>query len=77
MKKRKQIRRSLYILLFIVYLLHNDLWLWNDATLVMGIPIGLFYHIMFCVVASAVLCMLVTYAWPEYLEDAEEGEKTV
>src|SRR6185369_12131086 len=46
------------------YLLHNDLWLWNDPRLVLGLPVGLVYHVVFCVAVSAVLSLLVIYAWP-------------
>jgi hypothetical protein len=69
----KRIRRLLYLALFVLYLLHNDLWLWNDASLVMGIPIGLFYHIMFAIAASIMMILLVRYAWPAHLEVSEKG----
>ena len=63
----------LYAALVVLYLLHNDLWLWNDANLVLGLPAGLAYHIGFAVVTSIVLTLLVLYAWPEHL-DREAGE---
>jgi len=63
----------LYALLVVLYLLHNDLWLWNDARLVFGLPAGLAYHIGFSIATSAVLTLLVIYAWPEHL-DRETGE---
>jgi Protein of unknown function (DUF3311) len=70
----------LYAALAALYLLHNDLWLWNDPALVFGLPVGLVYHIGFCVAASVVLTLLVIYAWPDDLEvpDAEmrrEGKR--
>ena len=63
----------LYAALVVLYLLHNDLWLWNDASLVLGLPAGLAYHIGFAVVTSIVLTLLVLYAWPDHL-DREAGE---
>lgn len=57
-------RWALYAALLILYLLHNDLWLWNDARLVFGLPVGLLYHVVFCLVTSVVLAMLVKWAWP-------------
>lgn len=41
--------------LLVLFLLHNDLWWWRDATLVGGLPIGLAYHVLFCLVTAAVL----------------------
>lgn len=61
-------RWTLYLTLFVLYLLHNDLWLWNDAGLFLGLPIGLFYHIMYCVAAAILMILLVKFAWPGRLE---------
>jgi hypothetical protein len=63
----------LYAALVVLYLLHNDLWLWNDAGLVLGLPAGLAYHIGFAVATSIVLTLLVLYAWPGHL-DRKAGE---
>ena len=66
----KQPVRSLllYSALVVLYLLHNDLWLWNDASLVFGLPVGLVYHVGFAVATSIVLTLLVLKAWPDHLE---------
>jgi hypothetical protein len=58
----------LYLALVALYLLHNDLWLWNDPRLVLGLPAGLAYHIGFCIAASIILALLVKYAWPDHLD---------
>ena len=63
----------LYAALVVLYLLHNDLWLWNDARLVLGLPAGLAYHVGFCIVTSVVLTLLVVHAWPDHL-DRETGK---
>ncbi|HVR09488.1 MAG TPA: DUF3311 domain-containing protein [Thermoanaerobaculia bacterium] len=55
-----------YGALVALYLLHNDLWLWNDSRLVLGLPAGLFYHLAFCIVTAAVLGVLVVRAWPPW-----------
>ena len=49
-----------------VYLLHQDLWFWRTARpLVFGfLPIGLFYHAVFCLLCSVVMVLLVKFAWP-------------
>ena len=66
--KRPGFRVPLYAALVALYLLHNDLWLWNDPRLVLGLPVGLLYHVAFCVAASVVLALLVLYAWPDHLD---------
>ena len=63
-----------YLGLALLYLLHNDLWFWNDASIVMGIPIGLFYHILYCFAASLLMLALVKFAWPEHLETENDRE---
>lgn len=63
-------RGLLLAALLVLYLLHNDLWLWDDSTLVFGLPVGLVYHVGFSIATGIVLTLLVLKAWPEHL-DAE------
>lgn len=53
-----------------LYVLHQDFWFWRDARpLVFGVlPIGLFYHVVYTVIVSAVLWGLVTFLWPAHLD---------
>ena len=72
-------RKVLPVLLVVLYFLHNDLWLWDDPRLIFGLPIGLLYHILFCVAASALMLGLVHLAWPANIDvgeasDVEHGE---
>jgi len=60
----RRLRRWLYVALAVAYVLHNDLWLWNDGRIVSGIPVGLLYHIAFCVVVALIMFVLARYAWP-------------
>jgi hypothetical protein len=55
-----------------VYLLHHDLWFWDEARpVVFGVlPIGLAYHVLYSIAAAGVMWLLVRYAWPE-LSDVE------
>ncbi len=66
-------RRALYAALAALYLLHNDLWLWHDTRLVLGLPVGLLYHVVFCLVTAVVLAALVKWAWPSF-DVAERDE---
>jgi hypothetical protein len=59
----------------VVYALHQDVWLWRAARpLVFGfLPVGLAYHAAYSILATALMWLLVTHAWPHHLE--EEAEK--
>lgn len=62
--------------LILLFLLHNDFWFWHDARLISGLPVGLLYHIAYCIGASVLMYALVRYAWLENLEvDAREEKK--
>jgi Protein of unknown function (DUF3311) len=61
-------RWPLYAAMAALLLLHNDLWWWNDATLVLGLPVGLTYHVVLCGAASLVFLLITRKAWPEDLE---------
>ncbi|MCI0444204.1 hypothetical protein L0152_13460 [bacterium] len=67
----------LYFLLGLLYLLHNDLFLWNDECLIRGIPSGLAYHLAFCVAATLLMTALTCFAWPEGLEVDSEKDSAV
>jgi hypothetical protein len=69
----RAVRRLLYAALVALYLLHNDLWLWNDRRLWLGLPAGLLYHIGFCLAAALTLTLLVTRAWPPHGEHGDDG----
>jgi hypothetical protein len=57
-----------------VILLHQDLWFWRDRSLVAGIlPVGLAYHLGYCLLASLMMWALVRFAWPSELEEAGDG----
>jgi len=71
------IKNFLYIAWIIVYLMHNDLWFWDNPTLVLGIPIGLFYHIIYCFVASLILYLLIKNAWPKFVDEVDDDAKNI
>lgn len=69
-------RWILYLLLILIYLLHNDLWFWHNPGIVLGLPVGLLYHILYCVFSSFVLYILVKSAWPKYLQESKDGGRS-
>lgn len=45
--------------------LHQDYWLWNDSRLVLGmLPIGLFWHLLVSLAATALWYLATRIAWP-------------
>ena len=63
---------ALTLLVAVVIALHQDFWNWTDKTRVLGfVPIGLAYHAAFSVLASITMAILVRYAWPHHLEEAD------
>lgn len=58
----------LYGALVVLYVLHNDWWLWNDGRLLLGLPVGLVVHVAYMVVTAVVMLLLVRHAWPSHLE---------
>ena len=65
----------LYAALALLLLLHNDVWLWDDASLTLGLPVGMTYHIGYSLVAFVLFLLLVKFAWPRHLEAAEDEEE--
>jgi hypothetical protein len=53
-----------------LYALHQDVWFWRTARpLLFGfLPIGLAYHVAYCLACSLLMALLVTKAWPAHLE---------
>ena len=67
-------RWILYIGLFALFLLHNDFWLWDNPQRVLGLPIGLFYHIGYCIAAAILMMLIINHALPSQLQDEETDE---
>jgi hypothetical protein len=61
-------RWVVYLAAVVLYVLHQDWWNWDNRSLVLGLPVGLAYHVGFCGAAAVVMFCLVRYAWPAHLE---------
>ncbi len=56
-------------------MLHQDFWLWNDRTLLLGfLPVGLAYHAGYSIAAAALWALAVIFAWPSGLGGDEHDE---
>jgi hypothetical protein len=68
------LKRTLLVLaVFGVYLLHQDFCNWTRVEpLLFGfLPVGLWYHAAYSLLASALMWLLVKFAWPKSLEEVE------
>lgn len=63
-------RLLLTLAIVVLYLLHQDLWLWGTARpLVFGfLPVGLAWHGAYCVAVALLMWWLTRIAWPSHLE---------
>jgi hypothetical protein len=60
----------------VLAVLHQDFWLWKNATLVFGfLPIGLAYHVGYAILIAFFMWGMVAFAWPEEIERTESFEK--
>ena len=72
-------KKALFTIAVVTLLaLHQDFWFWREARpLLFGfLPAGLWYHMIYCLAASALMAALVHWAWPgepgEATDDAQE-----
>jgi hypothetical protein len=63
------VRRLLYLLLILFFLIRHDLWLWDEPRSVLGLPAGLTFHVLYCLAAAGLMALVVRYAWPERSDD--------
>ena len=67
-------RTLVYALLFLLFILHQDFWLWDNGYLVLDfLPIGLAYHGGFSIASALVWYLVLKYDWPKYLEEDQSS----
>ena len=69
--KKKLVPAALYLMLMLLYILHNDLWYWHDERILFSLPIGLLYHVLFCAAAALMMWLLAACAWPRTVDARE------
>ena len=67
-------RRLTFLLLAAALVLRHDFWWWDDASLVLGLPIGLTYHLGFCLAVSAIMTLVVRFAWPKTAVEQDSSQ---
>ena len=59
----------MWIVFWGLFLVHQDLWFWNDGTLIFGfLPVGLAYHALYSVLAGVFWVLAIRFAWPTAVE---------
>ncbi|MBT7969482.1 MAG: hypothetical protein HN570_00665 [Verrucomicrobia bacterium] len=67
-------KRIIFIVFVLLLLLHQDSWNWDNANLILGfMPVGLFYHACYSLVAAFFWGVVMKVAWPTELEEWAEG----
>ena len=62
--KARRFSRLFYAAIAIAFVLRHDLWLWSSSSTLFGLPVGLTYHVLFCLVVSLLMALWVRFAWP-------------
>ena len=67
--------KVIWITFIVLFFLHQDVWYWDDRTLVFGfLPIGLAYHALFSIAAALLWAAAVKWAWPSDVEAWAEDD---
>ena len=66
-------RKLVYAFAFALFVLHQDWWLWDDPSIVLGfLPVGLAYHVAYSLASGLLWFLAVRYAWPRDLAAFED-----
>ena len=68
-------RLAVAVLLAALFVLHQDAWFWRDARPLLGLPVGLTYHVLYCLAATCVLALAVRWSWPREVSPADSEER--
>lgn len=64
-------------LVVLLVILHHDVWLWDNKTLVAGfMPITLLYHACISVGAGFTWFLATRFAWPTDLDSEATGQES-
>ena len=50
--------------LLVLFALHQDFWNWQRPEIVLGLPAGLLYHLLYCVAVSIYMALLLRFSPP-------------
>ena len=65
----------IWFLVILLLALHQDVWFWNDNSLVFGfVPVTLVYHMGISMAAGFTWYLATVFAWPDELEHEVQQE---
>lgn len=63
---------TIWLLVLLVIVLHQDVWNWHRTALTWGVlPVGLVYHMGLSLATALVWYLATRYAWPAELDEEE------
>ena len=66
-------QKVIFVLFFVLFLLHQDFWWWDDTSIVFGfLPVGLAFHALFSIACALLGWAAIKFAWPKKLESFAE-----
>lgn len=69
-------KKVVWGVLILLAVIHQDVWFWDDATLIFGfVPIGLLFHLAISIAAGVTWWMATRYCWPNLIEDASQSDE--
>ena len=70
-------RKVIWVLFLLLFIFHQDLWWWDDTSLIFGfLPIGLAFHATFSLGCALLGWLVIKYAWPHELQQFAEENTT-
>jgi hypothetical protein len=66
-------RWLLLVLTLGLIVVHQDYWNWatTEPRAFGFLPVGLWYHALYCAAAAVLLWLFVAFAWPRHLENVQ------
>ncbi|HSF14131.1 MAG TPA: hypothetical protein VLK65_01110 [Vicinamibacteria bacterium] len=59
----------LWAVLALLLVLYFNIWMWDDAAIVLGFPKNLLYHVLLSLALSPLMLFVVRRAWPRFLDE--------
>ncbi len=65
-----KMKNTIWGLLLLLAVLHQDVWFWEDSTLILDfLPIGMAWHIGISLAAAVLWVLATKYCWPNLVTD--------
>ena len=65
----------IYVIFFVMLVLHQDTWFWDDQSLIFGfMPVGLAYHAAFSICCAILGGLAIKHIWPTELKKFADEE---